>query len=166
MWEELTVIFSHTFDFTNENPFIHRELQDIRDKVLEKIMVELLTRSHRELILQTMLECYNVLWEPKNEDDPRAVEIPDSEGSRDTEALKISCNEFKQLLEIRKVNIGIEVDPKFDIIGYYLDELTMGKVTNLLHEFHDLFLTIFSEMKAFQETWEKLRFLWSWMQNQ
>ena len=39
-------------------------------------------------------------------------------------------------------------DQKFAIIGYYWDDLTMGKVADLLHEFWDLFPTKFSEMKG------------------
>ena len=48
---------------------------------------------------------------------------------------------------IWKVNIGIEDKPKFANIGDYWDEETMENITDLLHEFQDLFLTKFSKMK-------------------
>ena len=50
-------------------------------------------------------------------------------------------------LKIRKVNIGTEENPKFASVGDYWDEETMAKITNLLHEFQDLFPTKFYEMK-------------------
>jgi len=46
------------------------------------------------------------------------------------------------------VNIGLEKEPKFAIIGYYWDEETISKVTELLHEYQELFPTTFSEMKG------------------
>ena len=52
-----------------------------------------------------------------------------------------------QPLNIRKVNIRTEENPKFASVGDYRDEETMEKITNLLHEFWDIFPTNFSEMK-------------------
>ena len=39
-------------------------------------------------------------------------------------------------------------NPKFANIGDYWDDETVGKITDLLHEFQDLFPTKFSEMKG------------------
>ena len=39
-------------------------------------------------------------------------------------------------------------DLKFTNVGYYYDEDTMTKTTKPLHEFQDLFLTKFTEMKG------------------
>ena len=50
-------------------------------------------------------------------------------------------------LKTGKVNIGMEENPKFENVGDYWDEETMEKITNMLHEFQDLFPTKFSEMK-------------------
>ena len=47
-----------------------------------------------------------------------------------------------------KVNIGSEENPKFANVGDYWDEETMAKITDLLHEFQDVFPTKFSEMKG------------------
>ena len=51
-------------------------------------------------------------------------------------------------MKIRKVNIGSDENPKFANIGDYWDEETMAKITDLLHEFQDLFPMRFSEMKG------------------
>ena len=48
----------------------------------------------------------------------------------------------------RAENIGLKENPKFSNVGDYWDEETMAKITDLLHEFQDLFLTWFSEMKG------------------
>lgn len=49
---------------------------------------------------------------------------------------------------MKQVNIGSEEDPKFaDIIDYW-DEDTVGKVSKLLHEYQELFLMKFTELKG------------------
>ena len=55
---------------------------------------------------------------------------------------------MNQPLKIRKVNIGMEENPKFESVRNYWDEETMAKITYLLHEFQDLFPTKFSKMKG------------------
>ena len=47
-------------------------------------------------------------------------------------------------LNIWKVNIGTEEEPKFVNIGDYWDEKNMVKIIDLLHDFEDLFSTKFS----------------------
>ena len=42
----------------------------------------------------------------------------------------------------------MEENPNFVNVGDYWDEETMENITNLLHEFQDLFPTKFSEMKG------------------
>ena len=56
-------------------------------------------------------------------------------------------------LKIRKVNIGMEENPKFASVGDYRDEDTMAKIMDLLHEFQNLFPTKLYEMKG---TWGDL----------
>ena len=57
---------------------------------------------------------------------------------------KEPTNQVNHPLKIRKVNIGTEEEPKFVNIGDYWDEETMEKITDLLHEFQDLFSMNFS----------------------
>ena len=51
-------------------------------------------------------------------------------------------------LEIKKVNNGSPENPKFADIGDYSDDETVRKITELLHEFQDMFLINFYEMKG------------------
>ena len=53
-----------------------------------------------------------------------------------------------QPLKMWTVNIGSKGKPKYAIIGDYWDEQMVSKVIQLLHEYQDLFLTKFSEMKG------------------
>ena len=70
------------------------------------------------------------------------------EGSRDVTSPDIPTNPKNQPLNIRKFNIGMEENPKFASSRDYWDEETMGKITDFLHEFQDLFPTKLSEMKG------------------
>ena len=54
------------------------------------------------------------------------------------------------------VNIGSEGNPQYPTIGDYWDEEMVRKVTQLLHEYQDLFLTKFSEMKGIIEAVEDI----------
>jgi hypothetical protein len=51
-------------------------------------------------------------------------------------------------LKIKKVNIGTVENPKIASIGDYWDNQTVERITELLHEYNDLFPTTFSEMKG------------------
>jgi len=53
-----------------------------------------------------------------------------------------------QPLKVKKANIGTEANPKFANIGDYWDEETVSMITDLLHEYQDLFPTKFSKMKC------------------
>ena len=72
--------------------------------------------------MQSMITCYNLSGEPEDDDDFWNVNIPESEGSRNVTAPYIPTNSMSQPLNIRKVNIGSEENPKFAIIGDYWDE--------------------------------------------
>ena len=80
---------------------------------------------------------YNFSGDPK--DDLTNINIPESKGSLVVEGIDISSEKFIKLLKIKKVMIGSEDNPKFANIGDYWDEETVAKITDLLHEFQDLF---------------------------
>ena len=63
---------------------------------------------------------------------------------RGEEGLGISSDQFLSPLKIKKVNIGSPENPKFANIKDYWDDETIGKITDLLHEFQNLFPTKFS----------------------
>ena len=79
---------------------------------------------------------------------PRNINIPKSKGSRDIAAPEMPTDKVHQSLNIQKVNIGTEEEPKFTNVGDYWDEEAMTKISDLLDEFQDLFSTKFSEMKG------------------
>ena len=95
-----------------------------------------------------MMECYNVTGGVEDGNDPQNINILETEVSRDVATLDIPMDPMNQPLKTSKVNIGTEENLKFVNVGDYWDEETMAKITDLLHEFQDLFPTKFSEMKG------------------
>jgi hypothetical protein len=51
-------------------------------------------------------------------------------------------------MKIKKLNIAIEESLNIVIIGDSLDNQTMERITELHHEYSDIFPTTFSEMKG------------------
>ena len=103
------------------------------------------------MCIATYNRCCNVIMKSKgleDNDELRSINIMKTKGSRDVAALDILIDPMNQPLNIRKVNIGTKENPKFASVGDYWDEETMEKITDLLHEFQDLFPTKFSEMKG------------------
>ena len=92
------------------------------------------------------MACYNLYKGP--DDDPTNINILEAEGKREAEGSGMSSDQFLKPLKIKKVNIGSSNNPKFTNIGDYWAEETVAKIMYLLHEYHDLFLTSFSEMKG------------------
>ena len=71
------------------------------------------------------------------------VNILYSEGSHDVVVLDIPTDSMSQPLKIRKVNIGLKENLEISNIGDYWDKEIMAKITDLLHEFQDIFSTQF-----------------------
>ena len=99
---------------------------------------------HAHCHLQSMMECYKISGEPEDNDELWNINILKIEGSKAGTTLDIPTNPMSHPLRIRKVNIGMEENPKFASVGDYWDEETMENIMDLLHEFQDLFLTKFS----------------------
>lgn len=96
--------------------------------------------------MENAMECYNFLAD-EEEEDPRNVNIQESEGSRDVQGPTLGLPEITEKVKIKKINIGIEEDPKFASIGDYWADETVGHIADLLQEYQDLFPTKFVEMK-------------------
>ena len=139
----MSVFFAKTFSFWDSNPEVHNALQIIRDIVLKVIPVAYLVDPHAHCSVQSMMTCYNLSGEPKDDDELQNVNIPESKGSRDVVAPDILTDSMSQPLKIRKVNIGSEENPKFGNVRDYWGEEKMAKITDLLHELQDLFLMRF-----------------------
>jgi hypothetical protein len=76
------------------------------------------------------------------------VKILETEGKRDIEGSGIELPFVGKPIKIKKVNIGIEQAPKLENVGDYWDDSTIGNITELLHEYQDLFPTKFKDMKG------------------
>jgi hypothetical protein len=96
--------------------------------------------------LQQLHDCYNI--KADEDDDPRDVNIVETEGHRDIEGPGIELPLVGQPVKIKKVNIGTEQAPKLANVGDYWDDATIKKITELLHEYQDLFPTKFTDMKG------------------
>jgi hypothetical protein len=51
---------------------------------------------------------------------------------------------------VKKVNIGTIENPKMASIGYYWDEQTIERITDLLHKYNALFPTTFIEINVIE----------------
>ena len=129
------------------NSNVHNALQLIHDVVLKVVSVTYPMDLHAYFHMQVMnMECYNVSGE-LDDDDLWNIKVLETEGIRDVSALDVPTDPMNQPLKIKKVNIRTEENPKFANVGDYWDEEMMEKITDLLHEFQDLFPTKFIEMK-------------------
>ena len=79
---------------------------------------------------------------------PRNVNIRETEGRRDIEGPGVELPFVGQRVKIKKVNIGTDQAPKLSNVGDYWDDSTINKITKLLHEYQDLFVTNFIYMKG------------------
>ena len=129
------------FSFQDANPKVHNALEIIYDIVLKFVLVAYLVDPHVHCSMQSMIMCYNLSREPEDYDDLQNVNILESEGSRDVAVPDIPTDSMSQPLKIRKVNIGLEENPKFSNIGDYWDKETMAKIMYLLYEFQYIFST-------------------------
>jgi hypothetical protein len=96
--------------------------------------------------LQKLQGCYNINTD--EDDDPRNVNIAKTEGERDIEGLRVELPFIGQPIKNNKVNIGTEKAPNLANVGDYWDDATIDKITELLHEYQDLFPTKFTDMKG------------------
>jgi hypothetical protein len=62
-----------------------------------------------------------------------------------------------QPIKIKKVNIGTEETSKLANVGDYWDVATIDKITELLHEYQDLFPTKFTDMKGIKGPMGEMR---------
>ena len=92
------------------------------------------------------VEYYNLAID--EDDDPRNTDIPESEGHCDVHRSTVGAPEVTQPLKTWTVNIGSEDQPKYATGGDYWDEDTVSEATQLIHEYRDLCLINFLEIKG------------------
>jgi hypothetical protein len=73
------------------------------------------------------------------------------------EELGVELPFIGQPININKVNIGTEQTPKFANVGDYWGDATIDKITELLHEYRDLFPTKFNDMKVIKGPMGEMR---------
>ena len=79
--EELSVFFVKTFSFQDANPKVYNALHIICDIVLKFIPISYPIDLHENCSIQSMMTCYKLSKEPKDDDELWNVNIPESEGS-------------------------------------------------------------------------------------
>ena len=80
--------------------------------------------------MESEMKCYNFVAE--EDEDPRNVNIPELEVSREVQGPMLEIPEITKKVKIKKVNIGTEANPKVASIGDYWDDDTVGHITDLL----------------------------------
>ena len=137
-----------TFSFEDGFDCIDEVLQEVKATIFRKPQDPLdLIQLDSTTQLSHVLECYNVIAEEEDE-DPWKINIREKEGHREVEGLQIKNPDITMPLKVKQVNIGMEAEPKFAKIGDYWDDVVVDKVTELLHEYQDLFPTKFTELKG------------------
>jgi hypothetical protein len=105
--------------------------------------------------LQKFQSYYNI--NADKDDDPRKVNIAKIEGKRDIEGPGVELPFIGQPIKIKKFNIGIELTLKLANVRDYWDVSTIDKITDLLHEYQDLFPTNFTDMKGIKGPMGEMR---------
>jgi hypothetical protein len=127
--------FVATFLFESQYPMVDQALQVVRQKVFEEAPSLPMEQEEDEWIvpLQKLQGCYNINVD--EDDDPRKVNIAETEGKRNIEGPGVELPFIEQPIKIKKVNIGIEEAPNLANVGDYWDDATIDKITELLHEY-------------------------------
>jgi hypothetical protein len=150
-WEELTQNFKVTFSFEVESPLVDASLQVIRSNIFMEDdhmgMIPQAVHVEASATVREMLACYNIIEADQDEEDPRNVQVPETEGERAVEGPELKTDVYVKPLRVCKVNIGMTKNPKFVNIGDYWNNETVEKIT-FSTRIPDLFPTTFSEMKG------------------
>ena len=140
--------FLLTFAFESKYPKVDQALQVIKSKIFEDCTISVSAQPEWAIHLKEALECYNFASEPEEDEDPHDTNILESEGTHDVEGPQLEIPAITEPIKIKKINIGIDTEPKFASIGDYWNDETVGQIADLLHDYQDLFPTKFIEMKG------------------
>jgi hypothetical protein len=147
-WYGMTQKFVAIFLFESQYPSVDQALQVLRKNVFEEEPNLPIEQEEDEWTasFQKFQGCYNI--NADEDDDPRNVNIVETKGQRDVEGSGVELAFIEQPIKIKKVNIGTEQAPKLANVGDYWDDAAIYKIRELLHEYHDLFPTNFTDMKG------------------
>jgi hypothetical protein len=134
-WYGMTHIFISTFLFEIQHPTLDQVLQIIIQKVFEEAPNPPLDQEKYEWIvpLQQLQECYNINFD--KDDEPRDVNILETEGKRNMQGPRIELPFFGQQIKIKKVNTGNEQTPKLENVGDYWDDATISMIIEPFPEY-------------------------------
>jgi hypothetical protein len=104
---------------------------------------------------QKLQGCYNI--NADEDDDPRKVNIATIEGHRDVEGLGVELPFIRYPIKINKFIIGTKETLNLANVGDYLYAATIDKITELLHEYQDLFPTKFTNRKGIKGPMGEMR---------
>jgi hypothetical protein len=127
---------------------VDQALHIVKHRVFEEAPSPPLEQEEDEwtMPLHKLQGCYNINVDEDN--DPRNVNITETEGQRDVEGPGVELPFIGQPIKIKKINIRIEQAPNLANIGDYWDSPIIDKITELLHEYQGLFPTKFTDMKG------------------
>jgi hypothetical protein len=78
--------FKVTFNFEHESPLVDASLQVIRTKIFSEedpMEVVSMCSAHRDsMIVHELMECYSVVKEENDEEDPMNVKVTKTQGER------------------------------------------------------------------------------------
>jgi hypothetical protein len=149
--------FITTFLFDSGFPSVDQALQILKQKVFKEASGLPLEQEEDEWTapFQKLQGCYNI--NSNEDDDPRKVNIAEKEGHMNVEGPGVELPFIGKPIKINKVNIGTEETPKLANVGDYWDVSTIDKITELLHEYQDLFPTKFTDMKGIKGPMGEMR---------
>ena len=133
-WPLMVKGFQLTFKFESEYPEIDQALKVRKRKLLADCSLPVFETPKWKIALEQALECYNLTEEGEEDEDPRNINIPMSEGTRDVQGLELKVPDVAKPAKIKKINIGTEEEPKFASIGDYWDDETVESIADLLWE--------------------------------
>ena len=113
-WDSLTDIFVLTFFIDDVFPALDVAIRLIHTNVFDDKEIAEHQPDWKEHEANA-IECYNLAID--EDDDPRNINIPDSEGHCEVHGPAVEAPEVTQPLKTRKVNIGSEERPKYATIG-------------------------------------------------
>ena len=82
-WPLMVEGFQLTFKFEFEYPKIDQALKVTKGKLLSDCSLPVFETPKWKVALEQALECYNLAEEGEEDENPRNVNIPESEGTRD-----------------------------------------------------------------------------------
>jgi hypothetical protein len=156
-WEGMIQNFVATLLFESEFPSVDQALHIVRQKLFKEASGHPLEKEEDEWTapFQKLQGCYNI--NANEDDDPRKVNIAEIEGLKNMEGPGVELPFIGQSIKIKKFNIGTEETSKLANVRDYWDAATIDKITELLHEYQDLFLTNFTDMKGIKGPMGEMR---------